>query len=139
MRTWAVLGAAAALAAAAACVQAAVLPPEQRAGDVAFVSGGVSDDEATAFQAAMASYPLAIEILQNVDGHGQYTAGAVVRIARRNGDEVLNTRSDGPFMLARLAPGTYRVEAELNGRTQAKDVTVPAQGSAHVVLSFAGE
>ena len=90
-------------------------------------------------QGAMASYPLAVEIVQSVSGHGQYTSGAVVRILRRGGEVALNTRAEGPFLLARVPPGNYRVEAEMNGRTLAKDVNVPARGSAHVVLSFAGE
>jgi hypothetical protein len=130
---------AAALLAATAAAQTATLPPEQRAGDVAFVTGGVSDDEAAVFKSAMGSYPLAIEVVQSNAGRGLYTAGATVQVTRRNGDVMLNTRADGPFVLVRLPPGSYRVDATFNGRTISKDVSVGQNGSTHAVLSFAGE
>jgi hypothetical protein len=138
-RTLALVCAAALLAAAGAVAQTGALPPEQRAGDVAFVTGGVSDDEAAAFKGAMGSYPLAIEIVQSAAGHGQYTAGATVQVTRRAGEVMLNTRADGPFVLVRLPPGQYRVDATFNGRTISKDVNVSSNGSARAVLSFAGE
>jgi hypothetical protein len=40
-------------------------------------------------------------------------------------------------MLVRVAPGTYRVQATLNGRTvEAKPVTVGAKGGAQAMLVF---
>jgi hypothetical protein len=138
MRSFAV-SCAAALLAATAVAQTATLPPEQRAGDVAFVTGGVSDDEAAVFKSAMGNYPLAIEVVQSNAGRGLYTAGATVQVTRRNGEVMLNTRADGPFVLVRLPPGSYRVDATFNGRTISKDVSVAQNGSAHAVLSFAGE
>ena len=78
-------------------------------------------------------------MVQSAAGRGQYTAGATVQVTRRDGEVMLNTRAEGPFVLVRLPPGTYRVDATLNGRTLSKDVSVAANGSAHAVLSFAGE
>ena len=49
------------------------------------------------------------------------------------------TRAEGPFVLVRLPPGQYRVDATFNGRTISKDVNVSSNGSARAVLSFAGE
>jgi len=138
-RALAVFSAAAVLAAAGAVAQTRALPPEQRAGDVAFVTGGVSDDEAAVFKDAMGSYPLVIEVVQNNAGKGFYTAGATVQITRRTGEVMLNTRAEGPFMLVKLPPGSYRVDVTLNGRMLSKDVSVSSGGSAHAVMSFAGE
>jgi len=141
MRTW-IQGAAGVVAAAVVSgvlAQGAGLPPEQRAGDVVFVTGGVGDAEAAAFKGAMASYPLTVEIVQSNAGRGQYTAGATVEIRRRTGDVVLNTRADGPFLLVRLPPGEYRVDATFGGRTLTKDVSIVGNASARVVMSFAGE
>ena len=141
MRTW-IQGAAGVVAAAVVSgvlAQGAGLPPEQRAGDVAFVTGGVSDEEATAFKGAMAAYPLAIEVVQSNAGRGAYTAGATVQVARRSGEVMLNTRADGPFVLVRVPPGDYVVTATFNGRTLTKDVSVAASGGTRAVMSFAGE
>ncbi|HEX6703486.1 MAG TPA: carboxypeptidase regulatory-like domain-containing protein [Albitalea sp.] len=139
MHAWAIFPAAAVLASAAALAQTGALPPEQRAGEVGYVTGGVGDDEATAFKQAAPAYPLTIEVVRNQAGRNEYTNGAQVQITRRSGDVLLSARAEGPFMLVRLPPGDYRVEATLNGRTLAKDVSVSGNGSARAVLSFAGD
>ncbi|HEV7915089.1 MAG TPA: carboxypeptidase regulatory-like domain-containing protein [Albitalea sp.] len=132
--------AAAALLAAALAASAATLPPEQRVGDVAFVTGGVGDDESAAFKQAMAAYPLAIEVVRSNAGRGEYTSGATVQVSRRSsGTVVLSTKAEGPFVLARVPPGDYQVQATLNGRTMTKDVSVGGNGSTRAVLSFAGD
>jgi hypothetical protein len=130
---------AAVVAAAGALAQTRGLPPEQRAGDIVFVTGGVTDDEAAAFKSAMNGYPLAIEVIQSNAGKGLYTAGADVQVRRRSGEVVLSTRAEGPFVLVRVPPGDYRIDATLNGRTLSKDVSVAASRSSHAVISFAGE
>jgi hypothetical protein len=143
MKTQTLFSAAAVLAAAmtvsGAVAQAAGLPPEQRVGDVAFVTGGVGDDEAAAFKQAMAAYPLTIEVVRNVAGTNQYTSSVQVQVAKRSGAVVLSTQAEGPFVLVRVPPGDYQVQATLNGRTMTKDVSVGANGSAHAVLAFAGD
>jgi hypothetical protein len=115
------------------------LPPEQRVGDVSFVTGGVGDEQATAFKQAMPGYALAIEILRMSSGRGEYTSGAQVTVTTRSGNPVLSTRAEGPFVLVRVPPGDYQVQATLGGRTQTKDVSVAANGSARAVLAFAGD
>jgi hypothetical protein len=115
------------------------LPPEQRAGDVSFVTGGVGDDQAAAFKQAMPAYPLTIEILRTSSGRGEYTSGAQVAVTTRSGNPVLSTRAEGPFVLVRVPPGDYQVQATLGGRTMTKDVSVAANGSARAVLAFAGD
>jgi hypothetical protein len=135
----ALFSAAAVLAAAGAVAQTAALPPEQRVGDIAFVTGGVGDDESTVFKLAAPAYPLTVELVRNQGGRNEYTNGAQVQITKRSGDVVLSTRAEGPFMLVRLPPGDYRVEATLNGRTLAKDVSVTGNGSARAMLAFAGD
>jgi hypothetical protein len=119
--------------------QVAGLPPEQRVGDAAFIAGGAEDPAAAAFRGAMARYPLAIEVVQSNAGRPAPTTGATVELRRRSGEVMFNTRADGPFVLARVPPGDYTVDATLNGRTLTRDVTVPATGNARAVISFAGE
>ncbi len=127
------------LALAGAGVFAAVgtLPPERQAGNVTYVTGGVAEDQSEAFKLARADYPLAIELVQKSGGKNEFTADAQVQVSDSTGKVVLNAKADGPFMLVRLAPGTYRVQATLNGRTvEAKPVTVGAKGGAQAMLVF---
>ncbi|WP_280152500.1 carboxypeptidase regulatory-like domain-containing protein [Piscinibacter sp. XHJ-5] len=128
----------AAFVSCAALAQGA-LPPEQRIGDIAFVTGGVGDEQATVFKQAMPSYPLAIEVLRTSSGRGEYTSGAQVVVTTRSGNPVLSARAEGPFMLVRVPPGDYQVQATLSGRVLTRDVSVGAGGSARAVLAFAGD
>jgi hypothetical protein len=127
-----------ALAMVAAAAQAGTLPPERQAGGVSYVTGGVSDDEAALFKQARAGYPLAIELVRNNAGKQEYTADAQVRVFDRGGQLVLDAKADGPFMLVRVPPGSYRVQASLDGQTVEKAVTVGASGSAQAVVVFQG-
>lgn len=138
-KRWSWVGAAALLATAAATVQGQTLPPEQRVGEVAFVTGGASDAERLAFLQASSRYPLAIEVLRTTSGRPGPTTGAQVVVARRSGEEVIGTRADGPFVLARVPPGDYVVQAELNGRVLSQEVVVTGAGTARAVLTFAGD
>jgi len=117
------------------------LPAEHQAGSVSYVTGGVSDDEAAAFKAMKGSYPLAIELdRRQADGaRAEFTADANVKVIDRNGGVVLDAKADGPFMLVKLAPGQYRVQATLNGRMLEKAVTVGAGGHAQATLAFPAE
>jgi hypothetical protein len=125
--------------AVAGAASAAEMPAERHVGSVSYVTGGVSDDEATLFKQLRGSYPLGIELVRNHAGKQGYTADAQVRVFDRGGNVVLDARAEGPFMLVRLPPGTYRVQATLDGQTvDAKPVTTRAGGHAQALIVFAG-
>jgi hypothetical protein len=126
-----------AAAQSAASGPSAGLPAERQANGIAYVTGGVSEEESSAFRQARSSYPLSVELVQQKDGRSQFTADADVRVLDGAGKAVLEARADGPFMLLRLPPGQYRVQATLNGRTvESKPVAVSAGRSAQAMLSF---
>lgn len=113
------------------------LPAEQRAGNIAYVTGGIDLGQSAAFQQARSRYPLAIELLQRAGNRNQYTADAQVRVVDAAGNTAFEARADGPYMLVRMPSGSYRVEATLNGHTQAsRIVKVGGRGSARVALIF---
>jgi hypothetical protein len=111
------------------------MPPVQHAGDVAYVTGGIGVGEADAMKQAMARYPLAVEIVQHEQGSNLYTAGADVQISR-DGRTVLETRAQGPFVLADLPPGVYQVEVMLNGKTQRRQASVGSRGNERALFVF---
>jgi hypothetical protein len=102
------------------------MPQIQRQGEIEFVSGGVGADESHALERARSQWPLGL----NFTGSGSdYLADVQVRIVDSHNVDVLNTTSQGPYMLVRLRPGQYTVHASYKGNEQSKAVTVPAKGS----------
>lgn len=77
---------------------------------VAYVSGGVGDDETHALAAERDAYSLWLTTA--VRRSGAYLSGVLVRIREADsGLLVLDTRMDGPWLFAALPPGRYEVEA----------------------------
>jgi hypothetical protein len=104
--------------------QAAALPPVHIAGQVEYLSGGIGKDEATAIQGASKQWPLTLEFARNTQPHAEFVANVQVVVHDNKGRAALDTNSDGPFLLARLAPGRYAVDATLAGKTLHKEVLV---------------
>ncbi len=114
------------------------LPAARQSGAVVYVTGGVSEGESAAFEAARAHYPLSIELVQaHPPGRDEFTAGAEVSVRNAAGIEVLQATADGPYMLVQLPPGRYTVHATLNGRAAPpRTATVEDEGSGRAVLRF---
>lgn len=114
----------------------AQLPPTQMYGSTEYVSGGFGLEESTAFKQAMSQFPLALTFASQVDGKAAYAGDVQAVIRDENDVTVLNVTSEGPFLLARLAPGTYQVFATYEGQTQSRSVTIDASGSARLTFQW---
>lgn len=122
--------------AAAQVARPNVVPQEHVRGSVAYISGGIGDDEAQAMKAAAADYPLTLELATAGPARDPYIADAKVQIRDRQGNPVLNTTTEGPFLLVRLPSGMYTVDVEWNGAQKQRTVQVAANGRQHIVLEF---
>ena len=109
------------------------LPPEQKQGSTAFMSGGVGKDQRAAIEHAASGYPLELEFVKGAKAPREYLSGVHVDIKGAAGESVLSTVSDGPFLLARLPDGKYSVHATNAGRTETRDVMI-ADGKHQRVL-----
>lgn len=128
-----------ACAALAASAQPSALPAVQRgAAGVEYVTGGIGRDESSAFDAAAAQWPLALEFAVGGGAaeRAQFAADVQVAVRDARGRAVLEAVSGGPFLLARVAPGTYTVEAALQGRAQRRQVTVRQGASARAMFNW---
>lgn len=132
-----------ALAAAGACAaagaaeaQPAPLPAIQTQGPVAYLSGGVGRDEAHAIEQAASRWPVMLEFAAREGNaqQGAWLANVSVQILDAQHHAVLETVSDGPFVLARLQPGHYEVKATFDGQTFARPLQVARQGTAREVF-----
>lgn len=117
-------------AAAAGGAWADPLPPMHHQGSVQYLSGGIGKDEARAVQAAAPAWPAVLEFVAH-DPQAkadEFLANVSVQVRDAHQHTVLATVSEGPFVLAKLAPGRYEVQATVEGRTLTRAITVPAQG-----------
>ncbi|AOK17624.1 carboxypeptidase regulator [Burkholderia cepacia] len=133
---FAVAAALAAGLAAGAYAQSDGLPAARQQGDVTFVSGGVGQDESTAFQRNEAQWPLALRFTGK---GGEFLADVHVRIVDGKGDEVLKTDARGPYMLVKVPPGRYTVHASYQGKDETRSVTVTAKGSARQAFTWSAK
>ena len=121
----------------AAPVVRADLPAAQSQGAVSWVSGGIGEGAAADFKAAQSQYALSIEMSRRALPKNEYVSDADVKIVDAKGAAVLQTKADGPFMLVKLPPGSYRVEATLDGKTAKSGVLkVGSKGSVHASPVF---
>jgi hypothetical protein len=119
----------------AALAQAAdTLPPVQRSGAVEYLSGGIGVDESTAIQNASKQWPLTLEFAIQNKQRAEFAADVAVKVHDAKGRAVLDTTAGGPFLLAKLVPGAYTVDATLGGKTLHAKVNVKAGQPAKAVL-----
>ena len=110
------------------------LPPVQKSGSVEYLSGGIGLDESTAIKSASRHWPLSLVFSVQAAGKAEFAADVKLTIRDAKGAPVLDTTASGPFLLAKLAPGSYSLRATLAGNTLARKVQVKAGSSARVEL-----
>jgi hypothetical protein len=121
--------------------QAQTLPQARSQGSIEYVTGGVGKEEADALKQAAGDYSLTLELASSgptPEGRttGAYVADALVVIRDAQGREILNTRTDGPLLLARLPAGRYTISADWNGVH--KQTAIDLGGARrHIVFDFA--
>lgn len=111
------------------------LPAAQQANGTEYVTGGFGDDAARAFKQAESSYPLTLVFAEDAGGGSRpYIAEVQVVVKDADGQHVLEVPSAGPYLLLKLQPGTYQVEASYMGKSQIQEVRVSeGQPSRHVL------
>lgn len=129
------------LAAAALCAFGAAfaqgpLPAVKRSGTVEYLSGGIGSDESTAIKAASAHWPLTLEFAVNTQPRADYASDVQVTIRDAHDAAVFKATSGGPFLLVKLPPGRYSVDAMYGGKTLRQPVTVAQGAAAHETFVF---
>lgn len=117
-----------------ALAQANSLPPVHKFGQVEYMSGGIGKDESTAIQAAGRKWPLTLEFAEKDGRRADFVADVKVLVRDAAGHPALQAQAAGPFMLAKLAPGRYNVEATLAGKTLQEPVIVKQDQPAQVAF-----
>lgn len=92
---------------------------------VHFVTGGIGEPGRSSLKAMENNYRLKLMFAAKT---GHYLSDVEVTITDKNGQTIISTVTDGPFLLTDLKPGTYHVRANYDGQTQDKKVTVGSSG-----------
>ncbi len=93
----------------------------QTAGTVTYVSGGVGTESIDRLKALAADFNLKLVFAMT---SGEYVSGAKVAIADANGKTLLETTSEGPWFLAKLPNGNYRIVATLDDKALNRQVSI---------------
>jgi hypothetical protein len=114
------------LAALALPAHALTNPPIRMAPQgVEYMCGGIGKDELAFMQMVSPHWGATFEFAVAGAPRGQFDEPVQVRVTDRfNGYEVMDAPARGPFMLARLNPGTYDVQATLGSLTITRTVVV---------------
>ncbi|VTU17526.1 hypothetical protein H4CHR_00005 [Variovorax sp. PBS-H4] len=106
---------------------AAYNPPIHMANGIEYMSGGVSSDEAALMESVAPRWPATFEFAVKDGSRSDFAADVAVTVRDAAGRAVLSqVTARGPFMVARLDPGRYEVEATLGGRTLKQTVEIHA-------------
>jgi len=100
--------------------------PQSHAG-ITYVSGGVGMEERDALRAIAINYNL--KLVFTLKGSGEYITGIKISIFDAKKAKILETDSDGPWFLASLPAGKYKVHAEMDGKRLNRSFAVGKRGN----------
>jgi hypothetical protein len=117
--------------------EAVPLPDVQTSGDASYVTGGIPYEQIPAFTQARNQYPLNIEIYQKAGAKNEFTADADVKlISVKSGDVVLDARTQGPYLWAKVPAGQYKLQTTLNGKMKESLVAVNSSHPTRAIVVF---
>jgi hypothetical protein len=88
---------------------------------VEFISGGVGISERNAMEELERDYNLKL-VFAHITG--KYLSDITVRIQDTSGNLLLNTTTDGPWLLVRLPVGKVKITAIYQSKSQSRDVKI---------------
>ena len=104
----------------------AQIPETQHSDGIAYISGGVGEDEALAIVAESKQWPLMLELSQLENGRGVWIFGSQIKIINDQKKVIFDAVSEGPYILINLEAGAYFIEASYQGVVQKQSVAVKA-------------
>ena len=88
---------------------------------IIYVTGGIGEDELAEINAARSGFNVRVLLAEKA---GTYVAGVRVVVSESNGTKVLEAESAGPYLLAKLPEGNYRISVTYGDQMQQQDFVV---------------
>ncbi len=105
----------------------ALEPLTDSASGVTYLSGGVGKEEIEKIRAKETEYNTTISLS---DTKGYFLSGVTVTVTDKDGQAVFTSTTNGPYLLAQLPAGDYKVTATNGAGSKEKVLKVPAEGRA---------
>lgn len=102
----------------------AQIPPTQYSQKIAYITGGVGQEETIAILAEAKQWPLLLELSQLADGRGVWIFGANVKISNTQKQVIFDAQANGPYMLVNLDAGDYFIAASYEGAEQKRVISI---------------
>ncbi|MEE4378660.1 MAG: carboxypeptidase-like regulatory domain-containing protein [Candidatus Competibacteraceae bacterium] len=106
----------------------------QKYNEVAYISGGIGDQEQAALKAMANEFNL--NLVFAVEEGGNYLSNVAVRVYDAQGYLTLDVLSNGPMFYASLPAGQYKVEVSGFGETYQQNVDVKESGQESVNFTW---
>jgi len=103
---------------------------------MSYVTGGIPYEQIPSFQQARGQYSLNIEVYEKAGAKNEFTADALVKLFDRSGNVVLDAKTEGPFLWAKVPPGQYKLQTTLNGKMKESRVAINSSGSTRAIVVF---
>ncbi len=107
--------------------------PERYYGNVAYLSGGVGEEELEVIRASERNFNLKLLFAER---GGAYLGGVDVLLINAAGDTAFDGQGLGPFLLLRLPSGSYEVRATANGEVRKGRLSVTTRGRHEAVFRW---
>jgi hypothetical protein len=113
----------------------AKIPETQHSQNIAYITGGIGEEETVAILADAKQWPLLLEMSQLENGRGVWIFGATIKIMSSKKQIIFDAQADGPYMLINLESGDYVIEATYQGVMQKRALSIKA-GSPQKISLF---
>lgn len=121
------------MAAGAWAEDGAALQSQTTENGASYISGGVGDEEMSQIKSVEKDYNMRL-LFTGRDG--EYQSGVKVQVTDAKGNVALDTTASGPYLLAKLPPGRYKVNASLDDQAQTRTTVVNERGSKEVHFAW---
>lgn len=99
--------------------------PEQHYGSVAYISGGIGEEERNEIRLRERDFNLRLLFSER---SGAYLGDVDVTLVNARKETVLEVKSAGPVLLAQLPSGRYGIKVASGGQVQQGKLSIPAKG-----------
>ncbi|HEX8874988.1 MAG TPA: hypothetical protein VF780_10205 [Nitrosospira sp.] len=100
------------------------LPPVQSQGKTEFLTGGVGKDESDAILHVANTWPLTLELSKAAAPRAEYISDVQITIKDKSRNTVLDINAEGPYVLVKLPPGKYSLDAVFESKTLHRNINI---------------
>lgn len=106
--------------------------PQQKVGDITYITGGIGDEERAALSAAKKDYNVYI---MSSNKNGTFIGDEEITIRDAKGSVLLNVAA-GPLLYLKLPSGAYSLEAMKGEETKKQKITIGTKGASNIQFSW---